>query len=31
MALYSFSRRMDQEHVRPVLHFENYASFNENG
>ena len=30
-ALYSFSRRMDQQQVRPLLHFENYASCNENG
>ena len=30
-ALYSFSRRIDQDQVRPFLHFENYASFNENG
>jgi len=30
-AVYSFSERMDQDHVRPLLHFENYASCNENG
>ena len=30
-ALYSFSQRMDQDQVRPLLHFENYASCNENG
>ena len=31
MAMYSFSRRTDQDQVRPLLHFENYASFDENG
>jgi hypothetical protein len=30
-ALYSFSQRVDQDQVRPLLHFENYASCNENG
>lgn len=30
-ALYSFLQRMYQDQVRPLLHFENYASCNENG
>lgn len=29
--LRKFSRRVNQDQVRPLLHFQNYASYNENG